>query len=194
VSGHVQTASGAPVEGIWVAANSINNGFGSGGVTDANGDYVISGIGAVEYTLTVGGPGTPYEAQEVSVLPVANGDVVVDFTLLARTTGSLGGWVLGENGDVLNSPVCATLYGSKNKKPLAEVVTIGVDFGDGTYTFADLKPGSYTVQFRDCDDDPKTKFDKVYLGGVKNYKDATFVTVVAGEDNYQNDVVLPQRH
>ena len=189
ISGHVKTQNGAPAAGIYVDAHSSGGNIG-GAVTDDNGDYVISDIGAVAYTLTVGGPGTPFNQKERVVTPPANGNVVANFTLTLRTTGSLGGIVYGPGGTNYTEPVCVTLYSSKSKKPVAEVVTYGPEYGDGTYAFADLKPGRYTVEFEDCDDDPATKFDNVYLGGAKTYKDATFVTVVAGEDSWGNDHTL----
>jgi len=192
ISGRVTGPNGVPVVGEYVEAHTEAGAF-AGAVTDENGDYLIIGVGAVGYTLSVGGPGTPFDRVQRPVTPVANETIVENFTLQARTTGSFGGWVLDVNGEYYNEPVCVTLFGSKNKKPLAEVVTIGEDFGDGSWSFNDLKPGSYTAEFRDCDDDPKTKFDKVFLGGVKKHKDATYVTVVAGVDSFENTVTLTPR-
>ncbi len=190
ISGHVVGPDGAPVAGLYVDAHTQDGNIG-GASTDENGNYLLSDLGAVPYTLTIGGG--LYTQQQRVVAPVANGDVIADFSLEYRTTGSLGGWVLLPNGEYYNKPVCATLYSSKTKKPLGESVTIGEDFGDGSYGFFDLKPGKYTVGFRDCDDDPSTKFDKVFLGGVKNFKDATILTVVAGQDSWENNVTLTPR-
>lgn len=191
ISGRVTGPDGAPVAGVYVDAHTLDGNIG-GSTTDENGNYVLSDLGAVPYTLTVGGG--LYTQQQRVVTPLANGDVTADFSLVYRTTGSLGGWVLLPDGEYYNKPVCATLYSSKTKKPLGEAVTIGEDFGDGSYAFFDLKPGKYTVEFRDCDSDPKTKFDKVFLGGVKNFKDATIVTVVAGQDTWDNSVTLTPRN
>lgn len=194
ISGRVTGPNGVPVVGEYVDAHTETGAF-AGAVTDENGDYLITGVGAVEYTLSVGGPGTPYDRVQRTVTPVAHETITENFTLAARTTGSISGWVLTPAGDYYSQPVCVTLYGSKNKKPLAKVVTIGEDFGDGSWSFYDLKPGSYTAEFRDCDDDPATKYDKVFLGGVKKHKDATYVTVVAGVDSYENNVTLtPKGH
>jgi hypothetical protein len=194
ISGHVVGPDGLPAADVYVSAYSDGpSGSSAGTATDANGDYTLTGLGAIQYTVRLGGPGTPFDPQEKVVTPPANGDATVNFSLVARTTAYLTGYVLGPDGEWSNSPVCVTLYSSKNKKPLANQATFGPDFGDGTFAFDNLKPGSYTVEFRDCDDDPKTKFDKVFLGGVKNYKDATFVTLVAGQDSYDNSVTLTLR-
>lgn len=190
ISGHVQDANGDPVAGWAVDAVGPDNSIG-GAITDENGDYVIAGLGAGDWTLEIGSGA--YERQIRVVTAVANEDVTADFTLQFRTVGNLGGMVFGPSGEYYTAPICAALYSAKTKKPLSHVATYGENYGDGTYTFADLKPGTYTVEFRDCDSDPATKFDKVFLGGVKNFKDATFVTVVAGVDTWDNYVTLTLR-
>jgi len=192
VSGHVQTKDGAPVVGHYVSA--FAEGIGSGGAaTDENGDYVITGLGAVAYTLSIGGPGSPYKLKEKVVTPVAHGTVTVNFTLKDRKTGTLSGAPTLANGQWYEKPVCVTLYSSKNKNPIAEVTTWGPEFGDGSFYFDDLKPGSYTVAFEDCDDDPALAFDRVFLGGAAKYKDATFVTIAAAQDRYENYLPLKFR-
>lgn len=191
ISGHVEDAAGNPVVGINISAYSGDNG--SGAFTDENGDYLISEVGAVEYTLFIGGVSTPYNPQEKVATPTAGTDTVVNFTLADRTTGYVTGFILGPDGAGYVSPVCVTLYSSKNKTPIAETKTFGSQEGDGTYSFGLVKPGLYTVEVRDCDDDPTTKFDKVFLGGVKNFKDATFITIVAGQDSLDNNVTVTPR-
>ena len=192
VSGHVKTKAGAPVAGIYVNATTADGNFGFG-QTDENGDYVITDLGAVAYTLSVGGIGTPYKAKERVVTPVANGNITANFTLKDRKTGSFMGFVAGPDGQWYQEAVCVTLYSSKNKHAVAETATWGPDFGDGSYAFFDLKPGSYTVEFSDCDDDPFTKFDNVFLGGAAKYANATFVTIAAAEDSQDNSITLSFR-
>lgn len=194
ISGHLQDVNGAPVAGVYIWAGSDTYGHGGDAVSDANGDFVFDDLGAVEYTVTVAGAGTPYEYQQRVVAAVAHSNVVADFTLVARTTAGIGGWVLLPNGEYYSGSVCATLYSSKTKKPVATATTMSGEAGDGTWTFTDLKPGKYTVEFRDCDSDPKTKFDKVFLGGVKKFKDATIITIVAGIDSYENFITITPRH
>ena len=194
ISGHLRDVNGAPIVGAYVWAGSEEYGHGGDAVSDANGDFFFDGLGAVHYTVTVAGAGTPYEYQQRVVAAVAHSNVVADFTLVARTTAGLGGWVLLPSGDYYSAAVCATLYSSKTKKPVATATTMSGEAGDGTWTFTDLKPGKYTVEFRDCDSDPKTKFDKVFLGGVKNFKDATIITIVAGIDSYENFITIAPRY
>ena len=192
ISGHIKEKNGTPVVGIYVNAYTADGNIGSA-ATDENGDYLISDVGAVAYTLNVGGVGTPYNAKEQIVTPIANGNGVANFTLKDRKTGTLGGFVAGPDGQWYQQPVCVTLYSSKNKHVVAETATWGPEFGDGSYSFNDLKPGSYTVKFADCDDDPFKKFDDVFLGGVAKYNDATFVTVGAGQDSWENSITLSYR-
>ena len=191
ITGHVKDKNGLPIAGVYVDA--LTDGSSSGAVTDENGNYEITDVGAVAYTITVGGVGTPYTQKSKVVTPVANGSATANFTLKPRTTGSLSGWILVSETEVYNQPVCVTLYSSKNKKVIAETVTLGPDFGDGTYSFYDVKPGSYTVSFADCDDDPAVAFDTVFFGGATKYKDATFITVAAAEDSYGNDHTIDFR-
>jgi len=192
ISGHVKAKDGTPLAGVYVSAHTSNSNIGDG-ITDENGDYVIDGLGAVEYTLTVGGVGTPYKLKEKTVTAVANGSATANFTLKDRTRGTIGGMALAQNGEYYTAPVCVSLYTATKKNPIAEVVTLGVDFGDGTYTFDDVKPGTYTVQFEDCDDDPARLFDTAFLGGAKTKAEATFITIAAAEDSWGNDFVFEPR-
>jgi len=192
-SGHVQLADGTPVAGIWVQAQSLDNFSYGAAETNANGDYVISDLGAVAYTVFVGEYGSPYDYQTHDIVAVANANVVVNFTAVPRTTGSLMGTVYGADG-AYTKPICVTLYNAK-KKVVAEHYVDGDHYGSDEFLFEYLKPGSYTVEVRDCDNDPATKFDKVFLGGVKNFKDATFVTIAAAQDSWGNDIVfVPRAH
>ena len=193
ISGHIKAKDGTPIAGIYVNATTVDGSNFGWAETDANGDYVIADLGAVEYTLTVGGVGTPYKQKVKTKTAVANGNVTANFTLKNRTTGALGGVVIAANGDYYSAPVCATLYSATKKNPIAEVLTYGPDFGDGTYTFDSVKPGSYTVAFEDCDDNPVKAFDTAFLGGAKDKADAVFITVVAGEDYWENNFTVEPR-
>lgn len=191
ISGRVSGPGGVPLAGVWISAWNDNGG--SGAETDANGNYVITNVAAVKYTLSVGGAGTAFDQQLRTITGVANGDVTTNFTLVNRTTGSLAGTVLGPNGGYYTKLVCAALYSSKSKKPLRNIVIDGEHYGEDVFLFDNLKPGAYTVEVRDCDDDPATKFDKVFLGGVKNFKDAEFVTVGVGQDTVGHNITLTSR-
>jgi hypothetical protein len=188
----VKTKDGTPIVGIYVDAHTTDGNFG-GAVTDENGDYVITDLGAVDYTLTVGGLGTPYKQKQKTVTAVANGNATANFTLKNRTTGALGGMVFAPGGEYYSAPVCVSLYTATKKNPIAEVLTYGPEYGDGTYSFGSVKPGSYTVKFEDCDADPAKLFDATYLGGAKTKQDATFVTVVAGVDSWENNLTFGPR-
>ena len=192
ISGHVKDSDGTPVVGIIVQAYSAD-GNGNGTATDENGDYLIPDLGAIEYTVSVGGVSTPYKLKEKTKTPVADGNVTVNFSLKSRTTGSIGGFVLDSSGAGYAAPVCASLYKSGKKNPIAEVTTYGSQIGDGTYGFYDVKPGTYTVQFADCDADPVKAFDTAFLGGAKLIADATFITIAAAEDSWGSDFTVEAR-
>jgi hypothetical protein len=191
ISGHVTGPDGNPVADLWVSASSDLSG--SGAITDQNGDYVITDIGPVAYTVTVGGVQTAFDGQDRVVTGVANGDVRANFTLANRSTGFIAGSILGPNGGYYLKPVCATLYSSKSKKPVREVLIDGEHYGEDAFAFDNLKPGSYTIEAKDCDDDPSTKFNTVYLGGAKSYKDASFITVTVGSESFGNTLQLTLR-
>ena len=193
ISGHVRGSTGLPVAGIYVDAHAVDGYAVGGATTDENGDYVISNIGAIEYTLSLGGIGTPYKHKERTVAAVPNANVVANFKLKNRTTGYITGVVFGPGEEWYTAPVCVTLYSSKNKSPVAEVRTYGEDFGDGTFGFEKVKPGSYTLEFEDCDADAFKKFDNVFLGGATKYKDATFITIVAAQDSFENNITVVLR-
>lgn len=192
ISGHIKSKDGAPIAGIYVNANAAGGNFGWA-ETDENGDYVITDLGAVSYTLTVGGVGTPYTAKGKTITAATDGSATANFTLKDRTRGSFGGYVLDAAGEYYDAPVCVTLYSSKNTRAVAEVTTYGPDYGDGTYTFDRLKPGSYTAKFTDCDADPAKAFDTAYLGGSSTYAGATFVTIAAAEDSQDNTFSVTPR-
>lgn len=191
ISGHVTGPGGTPLAGGWISASTATGG--SGAEIDANGNYVMSDIGAVAYTVSVGGVGTAYDLQQRVVTGVAHGDVRANFTLANKSTGFLAGSILGPNGGYYTKVVCASLYSSKSMKPVREVVIDGKHYGEDIFAFDNLKPGAYTVEARDCDDDPATKFDKVYLGGATSLKDATYVTIAVGTESYGNSVTLTLR-
>jgi hypothetical protein len=189
ISGHIVGPDGTPAIGVGVLANEAG-GNGTFAQTDENGDYVLTDVAAVPYTVSVGGQGTPYKLKDKVVTPAVNGNATANFTLKDRKTGTFGGAVLGPDGEWYQKAVCVSLYSSKSKHAIDEVATWGPDFGDGSYYFTNVKPGAYTVSFSDCDNDPAVKFDTVFLGGVKTYKDATFVTIAAAEDTLTNDFTL----
>lgn len=194
VSGHLQLTDGTPIADTWVGAGSLDGVNWGAGETDENGNYVITGLGAITYTLSIGGIGSPYDLQERMVTAIANSNVTADFTLVPRATGSLAGTVYQASG-AFTKPVCATLYSEKTKKSVAERYIDGDHYGSDEFHFENVKPGRYTVEIRDCDDDPATKFDKVYLGGSKTLKNAMYVSIAAAQDSSGNDIeFVPRSH
>lgn len=183
ITGHVQDEFGNPVEGLYIlAVFDEHNSANQEATTDASGDYEITGLGAGAHTLFFGGTGTPYVAQARSVVAVENTAVVLNITVEHRTTSAIGGVVFAQGHGVAG--ICVTLYDVK-RNPVGSTTSAL----DATYTVDGLKPGTYTVQFIDCDG-TAPNYESTYLGGSKNFNKATLVTVTAGVDSLSNDVAL----
>ena len=188
ISGQVSDQSGAPIAGIYVDAHTEDGNFG-GAVTDENGQYVMSELGAVSYTLNIGGVSTLYVHKDKTVTAKANKNVKANFTLKKRTTGAILGFVTDATTGAQLEGFCVTVF-KANKKV---IVTTGVSYADGTYTIDELAPGSYKVKFNDCDH-TKPKYAKEFYGEVDNWQDATPIAVVAGVDFYDGNISLDLKH
>ena len=83
ISGHVEKTNGTPLAGLTVQAT---DGLAStkSAVTDANGNYTLTGLFTDRYTVTVGGIATPYAQKQKTVTTVENGSVTANFSLKKR--------------------------------------------------------------------------------------------------------------
>lgn len=161
-----------------------SNGAGAG-FTDEFGVYSITGLVPGEYRLEIGGSGTPWTLTSTTVTVAANEAVQVDFIATLRTTGEIAGYVLNTEGFGLQN-ICSTVYKTGSSK----VVAHGESSLEATFHVTNLKPGDYTLRFTDCDADRSPKYASEWWADVVKKKDATVITVVAGETTNINEVVM----
>jgi hypothetical protein len=178
ISGKITAVGGAPIPHARACVHDVS---GSGQVTcaqaDEEGDYAITAIAPDEYKLYFeepqGGPEYvvsywPEKATFDEGVPfqIASGEAIeVNATLVAA--GRIEGTLTAE-GEVLSSgEICAY-------KPDGIRVACAQVAGESGYRIRDLAPGSYVVEFTAHGHLPE------YSGGVKEFADATPVTVQAG--------------
>lgn len=170
---------GVGIPGLWVSANGPGGPAGSW--TDGGGDYEIIELGAAEYTVTVGGPGTGYRQEEKTVTTVADDSVTVDFELTERVIGTISGTVSDEDGNPLEG-ICVSYLTSSTDF----VGGLGAFTGtpeDGTFTLDDVDTGSYKLLFDDNCRGPRelrdlyaqTYYDGSALGGSPSFAEGEWV-------------------
>lgn len=179
ITGRVLDTSGEPagVNGQVSATSTDGSGTGYAGLIDQDGYYTVSSLPAGTYTVSVGGIWTPYAQKSKTVTVADNGTAAANFTLTPRKTGSILGYVLGdEAGSLQNICVHAIRVGS------GTVVASALTTEEGTFLLEDLKPGDYKVRFTDCDATRHPKYAKEFWEDARKRRDATVVTVTAAEE------------
>lgn len=139
VSGTVTDTGGFPLGGVTVTIT------GPGGpqsvVTRSDGSYLFDSVPVGEHTLTVTSPDgyTLVTAPGPVVIPPGSEVPVTDqdFVLEAAPQVSLSGTVTAQGGPVAGVAVTATGPGGETLQTLTSQ--------DGTYAFANLPPGAWTV-------------------------------------------------
>ena len=178
ITGRLVDGDGNPAADTYIDARSGPD-FG-GGVSGPDGTFVIQRLGVGEWTLTVGGGASPWLETQV-VVPLQSGEnaTIADIVLSPRTTGIIAGSVFDSSTPFPQSIVgiCATLLHPDGSPVPGAVQTT---FEDGTYYFADLAPGSYTIRFTDCDAARVPQYASAYLGDSTTLGGATIVTATAG--------------
>ncbi len=165
--GTVVDELGTAIPNVFVDATGP--GGGSGGVTDEFGMYAIPGLVPGEYSLEVGGSGTPWTLETTTVTVAANENLQVDFIVTPRTTGEIAGYILNTEGFGLQN-ICPTVYKAGSSK----VVAYGQPSSlEATFHVTNLKPGDYTLRFTDCDADRSPKYASEWWADVVKKKDAT---------------------
>jgi Carboxypeptidase regulatory-like domain/Divergent InlB B-repeat domain len=178
ITGKITAVGGAPIPHARACVHDVS---GSEKVTcaqaDGEGDYAITAIAPDEYKLYFeepqGGPEYvvsywPEKATFDEGVPfqIASGDAIErNATLVAA--GRIEGTLTGE-GEVLASGEICAYKGDGIRVACTHVA------GESGYRIRDLAPGSYVVEFTAHGHLPE------YSGGVKEFADATPVTVQAG--------------
>jgi hypothetical protein len=150
ISGVVTNSTGAPVPGLCIKAYNSSGGGGNT-TTGADGSYAIVIVTPGSYTVDFDCSGTP------GVVPPGLGSTVSvtagQTTTLNKTllvTGSISGVVKDSNGAPV-AGLCVTAIASTTT---TGQITTGAD---GSYTIANLAPGSYTMDW-DCNQLPSVAY------------------------------------
>jgi hypothetical protein len=178
ITGKITAVGGAPIPHARACVHDVS---GSQQVTcaqaDEEGDYAITAIAPDEYKLYFeepqGGPEYvvnywPDKATFDEGVPfqVASGEAIeANASLVAA--GRIEGTLTGEGEVLASGEICAY-------KPDGIRVACAHVAGESGYRIRDLAPGSYVVEFTAHGHLPE------YSGGVKEFSDATQVTVQAG--------------
>lgn len=187
ISGHL-SYGGSPVASEYVSLRSTDPSimpFSS--PTDASGNFTFSGLGAGDYTVSAGGPGTAYKSQTFSVTAVANADVPANFDLELRVIGTISGTVYDENGLPL-AGICVGTRSSPTEWGSGYFggMNVGTD-STGTFTISDVDAGSYRIAFYDECSNPRrnhAEYALSYYGGLNGQASfADGAAVVSNGDN-----------
>ncbi len=159
VAGTVTDGSGTPIGGLQVNVNPVNSGQSTGIQTQPDGTYRTNPLPPGDYKVQFGDSNTPTYAHEFwngkpswntgDTLTLASGDAPthggIDAQLPAAAT--IQGTVTGAGGAPIGG-VCVSANVPNNG---------GWDWAagantqpDGTYTLTQLPPGSFAIQFHDC--------------------------------------------
>jgi len=187
ISGHVYQADGTtPIEGAWVYANLVDDGYGMGATTAPDGSYTITGLVTGQYRVRAYAEeyiwqyyDGVYDYSEATPVSVTMPDDTpnIDFTL------DLGGTISGH------------VYQSDSTTPIegawvyANLVDGGYVMGattapDGSYTITGLVTGQYRVRAY------AEEYIWQYYDGVYDYSEATPVSVTMPDDTPNIDFTL----
>ncbi len=174
LNGTVTNASGTALGGVCVSAFSASGGSGVA-TTVSNGTYLISGLGAGTYTVSLdptcyGRVTSNYARQSIPSVTVTAGSTTTQNVTLALG-GTVSGTVTNASGTALGG-VCVIASLSSGESGFATTATNGI------YSISSLGAGTYTVSL-----DP-TCYGRV----TSNYARQSIpsVTVTAGSTTTQN--------
>ncbi len=159
VAGTVTDGSGTPVGGVQVNVNAVNTGPSTGVQTQPDGTYRTSPLPPGDYKVQFADSNTPALAHEFwndkpswntgDTLTLASGDAPVrggvDAQLPAAAT--IQGTVTGPDTSPLGG-VCVNANVPNNSG--WDWVAGTTTEPDGTYSLTQLPPGSFAIQFHDC--------------------------------------------
>lgn len=165
---------GSAVAGASVSVRNETTGRGGFATTDAAGAFVIEGLAAGSYRLSVtaGGGFVPFEAGALVVVSAGVAVTGVDAVLSRGAT--ISGVVTSSDGSpVTGSPV------SIHRADRSIVNVTGVA-ADGTYTIDALPAGEYRLAFGAFKDTPG-EFIEEWYSDAADFDSATVITIGDGE-------------
>jgi hypothetical protein len=179
VIGTARDEGGNPIPDLWLNATLTEDPtVNTGTITDAAGDFALLSMGAGEYTLTGGGPGTTWTLLEQTVVAIANETVAVNLVFTPRTVGSLSGYVLDGVDGYSWQNICVIAFDVATGEPVGGATT-----GEGgTYSIGDLDTGTYSLAYWDCDYSRSPAFATSFSGGSPTLAGASTYVVAPGED------------
>jgi hypothetical protein len=187
IVGTVRDEAGNPIPSVVVYSTLQSDPGVNGGVfTDEAGEFAFMPMGAGEYSITAGGPGTEWTLVEETVVAIANETVTLDLVLTPRTIGSISGYVLDGVDFGSWHGICVILYDVATGEPVGGTTT-----GEGgSYHFGDLDAGEYSLAFWDCDNSRPTAFATSFSGGAPTLASASTYVVAPGEDVHLNEHLI----
>ena len=178
VQGRVTDPSGNGVPDFWVSVSGPTIGA---GMTDADGYYTITNLAPGDYVMWVGGPGTPWSPQELSITAIADSAVTLDVQFVARTTSAIWGAVFDQHHNGIQF-ICVHLIDVAT----GDVVESTESWVDAMFEFQEVADGTYTVLLEDCAVSRPRIFGSTYLGGGTTLDEAETFTI----DGPANDLQL----
>jgi 5-hydroxyisourate hydrolase-like protein (transthyretin family) len=165
-------------------------------VTDAQGRYKLSGLGAGKYKVAVHPPDelTVYQPEREFEL-ADRGCAVMNFYLMDN--GRVGGRVLDAAGKPV-AGVNVTVVDAESKHPEFKYGRHASTDGEGRYKFEGLPPGRYLLGLHvvagfSQPNDPANAYARTYYPGVARAEEAEAIELKAGEELKARDLRLPPR-
>jgi hypothetical protein len=178
IAGRLVDGEGNPVGDTFLTATRVGGGDDSFAISDPDGGFLLERLGAGDWIVTAGG-GPWAVSQRIVTLVSGENAYLGDWILEPRTTGAVYGWITFAPGDNSIEGICATLLTPDGEPVDGMTSTTGAD---GTFLFAEVAPGTYTVHFVDCDPDRVPPYASAYYGGGTTVAEATMFEVVAAQD------------
>jgi len=187
ISGHVYQSDGTtPIEGVWVSADLIDDGYGRGATTASDGSYTITTLITGQYRVRAYAEGyieeyydNVYEYSEATPVSVIMPDDTpgIDFTL--DSGGTISGHVYQSDGatPIEGAWVDASLMDGGYGRGATTAP-------DGSYTITTLITGQYRVRAY------AEGYIEEYYDGVYEYDQATPVSVTMPDDTPGIDFTL----
>ncbi len=208
ISGKVQTDLGSPLAGVQVFAESLERTpieipgltlLRQTAVTDAEGNYRISGLPAGRYRVSartvIGGFAVvkfynektrPQQADPVTV-EADRETTGIDFTF-TQTTGRISGTVKDSTGNPISGAFVTFVYRNDgDEKNWAKLRVYAQTDEAGRYELANLRPGTYYVGAWIKDG---RQFKGVWYDGAATLREATAIVLASGQQVEGIDFVL----
>ena len=181
ISGRVTAPDGSGIGGVRV--NVGGGGDSARVVTAADGTYTAEGLAPFAYTVEFDASRTDYATEYwrdadgaggSGTVVVATGASVQHVDATLELAGRVTGIVTGPDGAALTS---FSVSLRRADSPTSSSTDVAMTVSDGSYTFDDVRPGDYLVQFRP---DPGVNLATEYWGDSPTAEGGEVLRVAAG--------------